>query len=79
MLCSPLDKDRVAPIYRAFSNAQYVQHGSLTRYPAIVAQKAGIVLSVPRAAWVADIDDAICNCIPFVRKLGSGVALLATK
>jgi SAM-dependent methyltransferase/uncharacterized protein YbaR (Trm112 family) len=77
--CSPLDKDRVSPIYSAFSNAQYVQHGSLTRYPSIVAQKAGIVLSVPRAAWVADIDDAICNCIPFARKLGSGVALLATK
>jgi len=77
--CSPLDKDRVAPIFRAFSNAQYVQHGSLTRYPSIVAQKAGIVLSVPHAAWVADIDDTICNCIPFARKLGSGVALLATK
>jgi SAM-dependent methyltransferase/uncharacterized protein YbaR (Trm112 family) len=77
--CSPLDKDRVSPIYNAFSHAEYVQHGSLTRYPSIVAQKAGIVLSVPRAAWVADIDDTICNCIPFARKLGSGVALLATK
>jgi uncharacterized protein YbaR (Trm112 family)/ubiquinone/menaquinone biosynthesis C-methylase UbiE len=77
--CSPLDKHRVSAIYSAFSNAQYIQHGSLTRYPAIVAQKAGIALSVPRAAWVADIDDAICNCIPFARKLGSGVALLATK
>jgi ubiquinone/menaquinone biosynthesis C-methylase UbiE/uncharacterized protein YbaR (Trm112 family) len=77
--CSPLDKRRVSPIYSAFSNAQYIQHGSLTRYPAIVAQKAGIALSVPRAAWVADIDDTICNCIPFARKLGSGVALLATK
>jgi ubiquinone/menaquinone biosynthesis C-methylase UbiE/uncharacterized protein YbaR (Trm112 family) len=77
--CSPLDKARVSPIYKAFADAKYVQHGSLTRYPAIVAQKAGIVLSVPRAAWVADVDDAICNCIPFARKLGSGVALLATK
>ena len=77
--CSPLDKDRVASIYDAFSNAECIQHGSLTRYPSIVAQKAGIVLSVPRAAWIADIDDAICNCIPFARKLGSGVALLATK
>jgi uncharacterized protein YbaR (Trm112 family)/ubiquinone/menaquinone biosynthesis C-methylase UbiE len=77
--CSPLDKGRMSPIYNAFSNAEYIQHGSLTRYPSIVAQKAGIVLSVPRAAWVADIDDTICNCIPFARKLGSGVALLATK
>jgi len=77
--CSPLDKGRVSPIYRAFSHAEYVQHGSLTRYPSIVAQKAGIVLSVPQAAWVADVDDTLCNCIPFARKLGSGVALLATK
>jgi uncharacterized protein YbaR (Trm112 family)/SAM-dependent methyltransferase len=77
--CSPLDKVRVSPIFSAFSNAECIQHGSLTRYPSIVAQKAGIVLSVPRAAWVADIDDAICNCIPFARKLGSGVAVLATK
>ena len=77
--CSPLDKSRVSPIYRAFSKAECIQHGSLSRYPAIVAQKAGIVLSVPQAAWVADIDDAICNCIPFARKLGSGVAVLATK
>ena len=77
--CSPLDKDRLSPIYTAFSRAEYVQHGSLTRYPSIVAQKAGMVFSVPRAAWVADIDDAVCNCIPFARKLGSGVALLATK
>jgi SAM-dependent methyltransferase/uncharacterized protein YbaR (Trm112 family) len=77
--CTPLDKDRVSPIYNAFSNAECIQHGSLTRYPSIVAQKAGLVLSVPQAAWVADMDDAICNCIPFARKLGSGVAVLATK
>src|SRR5258708_7043290 len=77
--CSPLDKGRLSPIYRAFSNAGYVQHGSLTRYPSIVAQNAGIVLSVPQAAWVADVEHAICNGIPFARKLGSGVALLATK
>jgi ubiquinone/menaquinone biosynthesis C-methylase UbiE/uncharacterized protein YbaR (Trm112 family) len=77
--CSPLDKQRISSIYKAFSNAEYIQHGSLTRYPSIVAQKAGIVLSVPRAAWVADVDDAICNCVPFARKLGSGIAVLATK
>jgi uncharacterized protein YbaR (Trm112 family)/SAM-dependent methyltransferase len=77
--CSPLDRERISSIYKAFSSAEYIQHGSLTRYPAIVAQKAGIVLSVPRAAWVAEVDDAICNCIPFARRLGSGLAVLATK
>jgi uncharacterized protein YbaR (Trm112 family) len=77
--CSPLDRGRVAPIYKAFRKADCIQHGSLTRYPSIVAQKAGLVLSVPRAEWIAYVDDAICNCIPFARRLGSGIALLATK
>jgi hypothetical protein len=45
----------------------------------IVAQKGGLSLNVPRAEWIADVDDAVCNCIPFARRLGSGVALLATK
>jgi len=77
--CSPLDKERVSTLGAVFSSARYVQHGSLTRYPSIVAQMAGIVPTVPKAEWIADIDDAICNCIPFARRLGSGVALLATK
>jgi SAM-dependent methyltransferase len=77
--CSPLDKSRVAPLYGAFSSVSCVQHGTLTRYPSIVAQKAGISITVPRAERIADIDDAICNCIPFARRFGSGVALLATK
>jgi ubiquinone/menaquinone biosynthesis C-methylase UbiE/uncharacterized protein YbaR (Trm112 family) len=77
--CSPLDKLRVAPIFGAFSEASVIQHGALSRYPAIVASKAGISLSIPKAEWVADVDDAICNCIPFARRMGSGVALLATK
>jgi len=77
--CSPLDKLRIAPIFGAFSEASVIQHGSLSRYPAIIALKAGVSLSIPKAEWVADIDDAICNCIPFARRMGSGVALLATK
>ena len=77
--CSPLDKSRIAPLFGAFRRAECTQHGSLTRYPSIVAQKAGIKLSVPQAAWITDVDDAICNCIPFARKLGSGMAVLATK
>ncbi|SIO38640.1 Methyltransferase domain-containing protein [Bradyrhizobium erythrophlei] len=77
--CSPLDKPRVAPLFDMFSDAKVIQHGSLSRYPAIVALKAGISLPIPKAEWVADIDDTICNCIPFARKMGSGVALLATK
>jgi uncharacterized protein YbaR (Trm112 family) len=77
--CSPLDKSRMAPLYKSFKSADYVQHGSISRYPSIVAQKAGISLSVPSAKWIADVDDKICNCLPFARKAGSGIAILATK
>jgi len=77
--CSPLTRERVRPFLTAFSSAQCVQHGTLTRYPSIVAQKAGLVLSAPRAEWVTRLDDNICNCIPFARRLGSGLALLGTK
>jgi uncharacterized protein YbaR (Trm112 family)/SAM-dependent methyltransferase len=77
--CSPLTKERMLSFYCAFTAAECVQHGSLTRYPSIVAQKAGLRLSVPHAEWVTRLDDTICNCIPFARRLGSGVALLATK
>jgi uncharacterized protein YbaR (Trm112 family)/SAM-dependent methyltransferase len=77
--CYPLTKERIAPFRDAFSSAEIALHGTLTRYPLIVGQKAGFALNVPRSEWVADIDDAICNCIPFARRLGSGAALLATK
>lgn len=59
--CSPLDKSRMAPLYKSFKSADYVQHGSISRYPSIVAQKAGIFLSVPTAKWIAEVDDKICN------------------
>lgn len=77
--CRPMTKERVAPMYGAFSSARYVQHGALTRYPAIVAQKAGLFLSARTSRQLTALDDAICSFIPFGRKMGSGVALLATK
>ncbi|KRQ10143.1 methyltransferase domain-containing protein [Bradyrhizobium manausense] len=77
--CSPITEERAAPFFRAFASADCVHHGAITRYPAIVAQKAGFKLSVPKAEWVTRADDAICNCIPFARKMGSAIAMLATK
>jgi uncharacterized protein YbaR (Trm112 family) len=77
--CSPLTKERLRSFQGAFNSADCVHHGVFTRYPSIVAQKAGLMLSVPHAEWVTRIDDAICDCIPLARQFGSGVALLATK
>ncbi|WP_354225981.1 methyltransferase domain-containing protein [Bradyrhizobium sp. F1.4.3] len=77
--CSPITEQRVKPFFASFKSADCIHHGSFTRYPSIVAQKAGLMLSVPKAEWVTRIDDAICDCIPFARKMGSAIALLATK
>ena len=77
--CSPMTAERLRPFREAFSSVKAVHHGALTRYPTIVAQKAGFRLSIPQAEWVTRMDDAVCDCIPGARSLGSGLCLLATK
>jgi len=77
--CTPMTAERLRPLEKAFSWAKAIHHGALTRYPSIVASKAGFKLSVPRAEWVTRVDDAICDCVPYARKFGSGLSLLATK
>src|SRR5215469_6727863 len=77
--CRPMTKERVAPMYEVFSSATYVQHGAMTRYPAIVAQKVGLFLSAKTSRKITMLDDAICSFIPLARQMGSGAALLATK
>jgi SAM-dependent methyltransferase len=76
--CRPLTRDRVAPLFDAFPNAKYVQHGALTRYPMLAMQKLGARFSHETAWTVGRIDDRVCSCIPGLRRFGSGVALLAT-
>jgi uncharacterized protein YbaR (Trm112 family) len=77
--CSPITAERLKPLHAAFSWATAIHHGAITRYPSIVASKAGLKLSIPRAEWVTKVDDAICDCLPGVRQFGSGISLLATK
>jgi SAM-dependent methyltransferase len=77
--CSPLNRERLLPFYSAFAETQFVQHGSFTRYPAIVAEKFGLVLTSSACRRMMVFDDKIANIVPFARKLGSGVALLGTK
>jgi SAM-dependent methyltransferase/uncharacterized protein YbaR (Trm112 family) len=76
--CRPLTRERVAPLFDAFSSARYVQHGSLTRYPMLAIQKLGARIPLDTAWTVGRIDDRICSLIPAMRRFGSGVALLAT-
>lgn len=77
--CSPMTAERVRPLKGFFSSVNVIHHGALTRYPTIVAQKAGLRLSLPRAEWITRLDDAVCDCIPGARNFGSGLCLLATK
>jgi uncharacterized protein YbaR (Trm112 family) len=77
--CRPLTRSRVAPLFRAFRQARYVQHGSLTRYPLLAMQQLGAHIAQATAWSVGRTDDRICAAIPGLRRLGSGVALLATK
>jgi uncharacterized protein YbaR (Trm112 family) len=77
--CRPLTPARVAPLFQAFRQARYVQHGTLTRYPLLAMQQLGARISQTTAWRVGRADDRICGAIPALRRLGSGVALLATK
>jgi SAM-dependent methyltransferase len=79
VFCRPLTRERVAPLFTSFSDAQKVQYGTLTRYPAIALSKFGI--NVPfRMMWqLYRVDDMVCSWIPGLRNFGSSVALFATK
>lgn len=76
--CRPLDADRVAPLKATFPDGRRLHHGAFTRYPLLVLTKFGLESSL-RTAWMLNrIDDAIASVLG-MRRLGSSVALLATK
>jgi uncharacterized protein YbaR (Trm112 family) len=77
--CRPLTRERVAPLFNAFPHAQCVQHGTLTRYPMLGLEKLGARFALTTAWNVGRFDDRLCSLIPGMRRLGSGVALLATR
>jgi len=77
--CRPLTPERVAPLFSAFPQARCVQHGALSRYPMLAMEKMGARFALTTAWNVGRLDDRLCSLIPGMRRLGSGVALLATK
>jgi uncharacterized protein YbaR (Trm112 family) len=77
--CRPLTPERVAPLFGAFPQAQCVQHGALSRYPMLAMEKLGAHFALTTAWNIGRLDDRLCSRIPGMRRLGSGVALLATK
>jgi len=77
--CRPLTPERVAPMRAAFGSSRYVQHGTLSRYPMLAMEKLGARIPLTTAWHVGRCDDFVCSCIPGLRKLGSGISLLASK
>ncbi len=77
--CKPLTDERLQPLKSSFSTMSVVGHGTLTRYPLIALEKLGIPISKSVPWHLGKIDDGICSLIPSVRRMGSSVAVLATK
>jgi len=76
--CRQLTAERVAPLFTAFSDAQCIQHGTLTRYPMLALEKTGVRFPLRVAKSVGRFDDAVSSLCG-LRRFGSGVALLAAK
>jgi ubiquinone/menaquinone biosynthesis C-methylase UbiE len=76
--CRPLTAERVAPLFTAFADARYVQHGAFSRYAMLAIEKTGVRFPMDVAQSIGRVDDAVAS-VCGLRRFGSGVALLATK
>jgi SAM-dependent methyltransferase/uncharacterized protein YbaR (Trm112 family) len=79
VFCRPLTRTRIAPLFTSFAEAEKIQYGTLTRYPAIALSKFGINVPFGMMWQLYRVDDTVCSWIPGLRNLGSSVALFATK
>ncbi|MCC6420278.1 MAG: methyltransferase domain-containing protein [Gemmataceae bacterium] len=77
--CRPLDARRLATLGRVFPDSSIVQHGALTRYGLLALQKFGVEFSFSTLWNILRLDDCLCMRLGPIRKLGSSVAVLATK
>jgi ubiquinone/menaquinone biosynthesis C-methylase UbiE len=79
VFCRPLTRERVAPLFTSFAQAEKKQYGTLTRYPVIALSKFGINVPLSLTWQLYRMDDAVCSLIPGMRNLGSSVALFGQK
>lgn len=77
--CRPLTSSRIEPLHEIFVNSRVIQHGTLLRYPLLALNKFGVSCTLSTAWRLNQIDDALCSLIPGLRRMGSSVAILATK
>jgi ubiquinone/menaquinone biosynthesis C-methylase UbiE/uncharacterized protein YbaR (Trm112 family) len=76
--CRPLNPERVAPLYSAFSTARIVQHGTFLRYPMLAAEKLGARFPLSSCWHIGKLDDRLSS-MTGLRRFGSSVALLGAK
>ncbi len=76
--CRPLDTERMKPAHETFPDLRIIHHGTLSRYPLLALHK----LHLPLPLWcvwrIRRLDDAVCSCVPGLRRWGSGVAVLGS-
>jgi len=79
VFCKPLDKRRVSGLYEQFPGGLVQHHGSISRYPLILLDRAGVPISL-RWCWRSSrVDDALCSLVPGLRALGGSVNVCGQK
>jgi len=75
--CRPLDRERTAPLFAAFDDANVIHHGALTRYPLVALARVGARLPMRAVRLLTRLDDLVCTRIRLTGA-GSSVALIGT-
>jgi uncharacterized protein YbaR (Trm112 family) len=78
--CHPLTKKRIDPLSHVFSDFQVIHHGALLRYPLLVLNKIGFMMSIEASWRINQMDDFLSDLLPGFRNyMGGSVSLLCTK
>ncbi|HZQ35361.1 MAG TPA: methyltransferase domain-containing protein [Dehalococcoidia bacterium] len=77
--CEVFTARRLHLFVRAFPGARVEHHGTLTRYPFVALGKLGRRPGRSVVWWLSRADDAICGRLPWLRRQGSSLAILATR
>lgn len=77
--CEVFTPRRLRPFLREFPGASVEHHGALTRYPFVALGKFGVQPGRSFIWRASRIDDAICGHVPWLRRQGSSLAILASR
>lgn len=78
--CYPLTKKRIKPLSQVFSDFKVIHHGALLRYPLLIMNKIGFIMSIETSWRINQMDDFLSDLLPGFRNyMGGSVSLLCTK